>query len=193
MTDFHLPSDEVADRAIDRAVREIMSAEPGPGFRYRVMRRLSGPEPVRWSWTRRGMAAAAVALLLAVAVWIRPVSDSEPASVASVSERPALVTPPTPREAPPARPLRAAPPTTTGVESPRLAQTVVAPGDAIVRAASLATDEGGDAMAGGEVPDSPDRLVVPAIPQAASSVAPIAIDAIVIKDITVAPIAAVRR
>jgi hypothetical protein len=43
MTDPRVPSDELADRAIDRAVRDIMNAEPSAGFRHRVMRRLADP------------------------------------------------------------------------------------------------------------------------------------------------------
>jgi hypothetical protein len=194
MTDFRRPSDEAADRAIDGAVREIMSADPGPGFRHRVMRRLSEPEPRRRRWMQHGLATAAVAVLLALAIWIRPAPSPDPPNLARAPESPVRATPPVPREQPTAPPVR--PPTrpsSPAAERPQFAKTIIAPGDQIVRAASLPDERGENDPARADRLESTDRLSVPAIAQPGSAIPPIALDPIVIKDIAVAPIPAVRR
>lgn len=197
MTDFHRPSDELADRAIDRAVREIMSAEPRHGFTYRVMRRLSEPEPRAWSWAGHGLAASAVAALLALAIWIGPSPET--------ARGPALPPPPAPLASPgvPAEPAQAEVPTPLRPQAPAASvsavagfvKPVIAPGDHLVSAASLPIDESGDEAenarpAASNVPDGPS---LPAISQPAAAIPAIALDPIVIPDITVAPIASVRR
>ena len=194
MTDFRRPSDEAADRAIDCAVREIMNAEPGPGFRHRVMRRLSEPEPRRWRWMQHGLATAAVAVLLALAIWIRPAPSPDPPNLAKAPESPVGATPPAPLEKP-AAPLARPPtrPSSPAVERPQFAKTIIAPGDQIVRAASLPDERGGDDPTRADRLDSTDRLAVPAIAPPDSAFPPIALEPIVIKDIAVAPIPAVRR
>lgn len=198
MTDERRPSDEAADRAIDRAVREIMSAEPGAGFRHRVMRRLSEPEPRPWPRMRHGLSAAAIAVLLALAIWTRPSPEHEPASIAMAPAAAAGMAPASPSappavspaSSPPVRTPKLTPPTAR--ETPRLAKTVIAPADRIVRAASVATEEGGDSGAPADTPDSAGGVPAPAASQAAA-ILPIALDSIVIKDIVVAPIPTVRR
>jgi hypothetical protein len=63
---------DAADAVIDRAVREIMSSEPRPGFRQRVLARLGDEPRTAWSWTRLGFAAGAVAMVVMLAFWARP-------------------------------------------------------------------------------------------------------------------------
>ena len=53
------------DRAIDRAVREMMDLDPPPGLRRRVLARLSMPETQRTWWLPRyALASAALTVLL---------------------------------------------------------------------------------------------------------------------------------
>jgi hypothetical protein len=192
MTDHRLPSDDAADRAIDRAIRELMSIEPAPGFRHRVMRRLSDAEPARWSWIRHGLAAAAVAILLLLAIWMRPSPRSERSPIAKAPESPTRVTPPAPIDAGTAPPSRSVlPPARTAPPPRRLAGGAAARPDRIVRAASLPAEAGGDE---GKKEGNDDSQSTDAVASADRlAVAPIAVDAIVIKDIVVAPIPVVRR
>jgi hypothetical protein len=72
------------DRAIDRAVRELMQVDPAPGLRRRVLSRINAPvEPRVFPVMRYGFAAAA---LVAIAL--------------SVTLMPGHVEPPTPPKAP---------------------------------------------------------------------------------------------
>ena len=85
-----------ADAAIDRAIRDIMSAEPRPGFKNRVLMRLAQEPPAPlWTRPRLGLAAAAVALALMLAIWMRP-SEPVPAPtpVATIPQ-PTISAPPT--------------------------------------------------------------------------------------------------
>ena len=71
-----------ADAAIDRAVREIMSAEPRPGLRQRVLARLDEePRTDMWSWARLGLVAGAAAIVL-LAIWARTDRTVAPAGTA---------------------------------------------------------------------------------------------------------------
>jgi hypothetical protein len=66
------------DTAIDRAVRQMMQAEPPPGLRRRVLRRLEAPAaPFAW-WPRLGLAAATVAAVLLAVVYLRPATPERP-------------------------------------------------------------------------------------------------------------------
>jgi hypothetical protein len=58
------------DAAIDRAVRQFMSAEPPAGLRQRVLARLADPPAPLWH--RWGGAAAAVAAIVLTVVLMRP-------------------------------------------------------------------------------------------------------------------------
>jgi hypothetical protein len=67
-----LASQSRIDRAIDRAVRDIMQVDPRPGFRRRVMERLE-PEPIRSSIVFRiALATGAVALLVVALMLVVP-------------------------------------------------------------------------------------------------------------------------
>jgi hypothetical protein len=77
------------DRAIDRAVRDIMQVDPGPGFRRRVLERLD-PEPVRSSmFFRIALATGTVALLvLAVMIVLPNRRSSLPDGISSTTTPP---------------------------------------------------------------------------------------------------------
>jgi hypothetical protein len=111
MTDRHLRGldADAADAAIDRAVRELMNGEPKPGFRERVLARLDDESRTHWlgstlAWPRLGFAAIAVAIVFALALWMRPFDRTAEPELANVRpqvvEQPAA--PPTPERAVPA-------------------------------------------------------------------------------------------
>ena len=61
------------DDAIDRAVHELMDAEPRPGFRRRVLGKLKEPAGSRLSWAPRLLIPAGVLMaVLIVGSWLRP-------------------------------------------------------------------------------------------------------------------------
>jgi hypothetical protein len=99
MTDMHRTERDV-DAAIDRAVREIMRAEPRPGFSLRVLRRLTDVPAPRWTWSRLGTAAAAAALALFAMFWSITPQRSLDTTVAR--QEPAASAPP--QQPPPERP-----------------------------------------------------------------------------------------
>ena len=73
MTDNHT-GDSHLDRAIDRAVREMMSGEPRADLRQRVLATLAG-EPARTAWWPRlafGSAVVASAVILMLVLVNRP-------------------------------------------------------------------------------------------------------------------------
>jgi hypothetical protein len=67
-----LASESRLDRAIDRAVRDMMHVDPHPGFRSRVLARLE-PEPARFAMVMRlAIVAGALAVLVLGVMVIRP-------------------------------------------------------------------------------------------------------------------------
>jgi hypothetical protein len=77
------PSESRLDRAIDRAVRDMMYVDPRPGFRRRVLAQL-GPEPTRSAtMSRLVFAVAALAVvILAVMVFVPDRRAESPHAVA---------------------------------------------------------------------------------------------------------------
>ena len=105
MTERHLRGLDVdaADAAIDRAVRELMNGEPAPGFRQRVFVRLEREPRVHWArwtmtWPRFGLAAIAAAVVLALALWMRPVERTAEPQLADVRPQPVEQRPASPVE-----------------------------------------------------------------------------------------------
>jgi hypothetical protein len=89
------------DAAIDRAVREIMSRDPAPGFRQRVLARLQREPGVPWTWGRIGLIATASAVVLLLAMWTRtpqpqPLHQPVPEPRRAELERPVAPPAPTP-------------------------------------------------------------------------------------------------
>ena len=97
------------DAAIDRAVREIMSVEPRPGFRRRVLERLTDAPPARWSWARVTVGMAAAAATLVGAVWLStPDRSPAPAAPTFARQQPADVVLPAPSPSPTTQPRQLA-------------------------------------------------------------------------------------
>jgi hypothetical protein len=84
-------NDVDVDLVIDRAVREIMSAEPRAGFGQRVLRRLDERPQAGRTWWHLGLAAAVVTVILLVMLLPRPAERRPETSV--VQERLATTTP----------------------------------------------------------------------------------------------------
>jgi type IV secretory pathway VirB10-like protein len=112
MTERHL------DDAIDRAVRDIMSAEPRPGLRERVLRQIDVPP--RWRITLPAVvgAAACAAVLIALVLPDRPPRQTPPSSTSVARTPPAAATPGNPPPASGTRESAAVAPsvTTSGPE-----------------------------------------------------------------------------
>ncbi len=129
------------DAAIDRAVREIMSVEPRPGFRRRVLERLTDAPPARWSWARvtGGMAAAAATLV--AALWLNTADRSPaPAAPTVARQQPTDVVLPAPSPSPTTQPRQLAVNKPVGsVNTPRtvLRKPVAQPPPGRVEATSL--------------------------------------------------------
>jgi hypothetical protein len=162
------------DEAIDRAVRDIMSAEPRPGLRGRVLERLEHPRTA-WFTVPRFAAAAAVlaSVVLAVFLLTRP-APVEPTSVAET--QPVLPAPPVvaPRQDPGSVPP---PPDPKRTVKARVPPAFPAPGT--VAAANVP-----ETMAfAADVPDLPRIVVVDGIPAPA-----IVFDKITIQPIAMPPI-----
>jgi hypothetical protein len=129
MTD-KLRTERDVDAAIDRAVREIMSAEPNPGFRRRVLERLTDTPPARWTWARLTVGIGAAAAMVVAAIWLAaPERSTTPTAPAVVRHQPVEVAPPDPSPAPkievtqpvvkkPGRPAAAASPRTKVPQPP---------------------------------------------------------------------------
>ena len=100
MTDNHT-GDSHLDRAIDRAVREMMSGEPRADLRQRVLATLAG-ESARPAWWPRlafGSAAVALAIVLMLVLVNRP--TDRPVDQTIGGAQPSTATPavtPAPRE-----------------------------------------------------------------------------------------------
>jgi hypothetical protein len=101
MSEWQPDRRDSADAAIDRAVREIMSAEPRPGFKLRVLARLRAePDATSpgWAWPRVAVAAIGAAAIVFVIIMSRP-ADRRPESPPIAQTTPATSAAP-PAEAP---------------------------------------------------------------------------------------------
>jgi hypothetical protein len=189
--------DRIADVAIDRAVREIMSADPGPAFRQRVLARIvAEPAGGRRPWLPQlAVAAATIAIALAAVLWMR---TPAPAPVSTtVATTPALAphpaSPPAPAPSPtPSASQSDAPASTPAVtRRPSPAGRRVAGVDAseprIVEAASIETAIVDDAAGQGSVPTTAPPPAAAALPDAVR-LAEIALPPIVIKEIVLEPL-----
>ncbi len=186
MTDHPPFTRDDSDLVIDRAVREMMSAEQRPGFRQRVLMRLEHPEPL--FRTRRWLTAgAAVAAILALVIWTRSY-DQRPAD----ESRAAIATTPAEVETPslPAPTAPAAKPEVDRAEKPAVSvQTSRVPDPValsknrrIVSAASLAAgDDAGEVVA-------EDALIPRRATTSTSEIGDIVIEPIRVGDIPIAPI-----
>jgi hypothetical protein len=120
---FGSRSESPLDRAIDRAVRQMMEVDPPADLRRRVLARLGAPAPGRWALFPRYAAAAAAAAALVLAVVFVPRPSKAPTVV---EEAPAVV-------AAPATPVAAEPPAAkpaVALPDAGAAQKATAPGGA---------------------------------------------------------------
>jgi hypothetical protein len=74
------------DRAIDRAVREMMQLDPPPGLRRRVLSRLNGPVERRaYPYLWYGLATAALSVFVVVSLIPGPVEPPSPPKAPSLT------------------------------------------------------------------------------------------------------------
>jgi hypothetical protein len=183
--------EDAADAAIDRAVREIMSAEPRPGFRRRVLDRLAEDRRTPWSAPRLGLAAAAVAaVVLALFMWTRP-ADRTPGTTAGPTEVASAVPPAGTR---PDRAPDMAPPRRAG--APRAGPLEGAPTDADSRLVQAASIETGDTLREVSQIDAlpwQPPLVVQSLQTPPPTMSDIVVDAITVGDIAPSPLEPAAR
>jgi hypothetical protein len=180
--------DSPLDRAIDRAVREMVQVDPRPGLRRRVLSRLDAESrpaariTVRYAW-----AAAAFAIVIAAVFFARERADVPVATVPAASQaavvtapasevrRPVVVPPPPAARRPAARMTREdiPMPHVTDVFGPP-SRVVVAASDSGVEAIATPT-----ASSAAELPGAVPALVIPPL-----TTAPIETPAIVIPPLT---------
>ena len=168
------------DRAIDRAVREMMHVDPPAGLRRRVLSRL---EP---SVTRRPLflprfvfAVAAIAMLVVVAMLVRDPGSSrvgpetQPSVASSTQPRVQPVPAPGPQPVKDSRiTARSAPITRERIRMPRVAN-VFGTGTSRV---SAAADAGSDAVWTGDSGDPKGALPNPVAPLVVAPLMPPAIE-----------------
>jgi hypothetical protein len=183
MTDHRIPDQDAADRAIDRAVREIMSVEPMAGFRQRVLRRLAEPQRTRSTWAGLTLAGATAvaATALILTFLVRPTERANDAPPVAAAPSRAL-----PHVLPGTEPNRSAPlsqPSQRRVQGPQTAAEL-----RVVHAASLPTGD----EAEGAVPIEPIETASSLAQSTSQSglVQPIpAMSAIVVETISISDIA----
>lgn len=93
--------DARVDRAIDRAVHQMMSAEPRPGLRGRVLGAIERPAQAGWGWLPGATAAAlSVAALMLAVLYLRPapsaVQPPQPPVIAQAPSGPSVPAEPQP-------------------------------------------------------------------------------------------------
>jgi hypothetical protein len=134
------------DDAIDRAVQELVFADPRPGFRRRVLERLNAT-PARRSWIPTLLVpAGAVAAVLAVVLLLKPATEKHaPVTPStSVAQTPAAPAPAVAEQPKPAVPLKSPAPRMARRTAP--APFTFGPRTDRVRATSLGDAPTGDAV-----------------------------------------------
>jgi hypothetical protein len=179
------------DRAIDRAVREMVQVDPALGLRRRVLSRLEAPRHgsrvPRYAWGTAMLALAAVVVML---VRDRP---PEPVTAGPISAQVSAIPAPTPdrttdlptiSSTPPA-PRRGALPRVTreAIRMPRVANVFGAPSPAVSAAAASNTESVRPASEDAS-PNSP--VAVPPLVIPPLTPAPIETPAIVIQPLVMA-------
>lgn len=149
------------DAAIDRAVRSMMTAEPRPGMRQRVLSRINEAPRRAFPMLRLAMAGGGIAVIALAVVLrdgnrpIRPIEEP-----ARVPGHPVVAAPPPRVQAPAARvpPPVSAPPTANRTQalSPRIPRGMVVaqslPSEDPVRSAAVGPTV---------VPEAPENLLLP--------------------------------
>jgi hypothetical protein len=165
------PLESRLDRAIDRAVRDMMDVDPRPGFRRRVLANLDR-EPLRSSmFFRVALVGAALAvLILAVMVIVPDRRSALPHTVAQRAAPPALTAPQPPAPSSTSVQTPRAPKRTTGVTRERIPMPRVTNVFGERRDAAAATSVEADTVwpapapqAHEDSPSAPPPLVIPAL------------------------------
>jgi hypothetical protein len=200
-----LLSNRQLDDAIDRAVRDLMSAEPPPDLRARVLAVVEGAPARLTLWPRLALGGAVlsvIAVLVATLVF-RPVERAETGRVAGTLPAPTSSadtgSPPSPPRAERTRPssqrddVRPAPPPDILAQG----RQRVADNDRLVQAASI--DTGGRTVAGGDALDPAaaapvdllgpvETIRIPTLSTPATTTPALVIDAIGVTPIDIAPL-----
>jgi hypothetical protein len=190
VTDHPVDRESAADAAIDRAVREIMSAEPRPGFRQRVLARLDTDverpgAALRALWTRVSLAAAAAAVVVGALLWTRPIERVPETTVAVTEPPPASPPPRTDAPSKPAPPRSAAPPSR---RNPATALRTGTPEPRLVQAASIDADVIAEDGLQIEPLRPPAGLLIQKLEASEPSIPEIVIESIAISEITLTPL-----
>lgn len=188
MTNNNYPR-RLLDDAIDRAVHELVQAEPRPGLRRRVLAKVNAPAK-QSSWPiRLLLPAGAMAAVVLVAVWLRPVRQpaAETPAPQVVQQQPAAPARQIQAQAPIAS-APAAPPVVARRSSPRrqppVQFTFGAPNDRV--SATNVTEPVDRPLIHADSPGMPAVDLPMALPPL--YVAPIEVKPIVIKPIEIKPI-----
>ena len=182
--------DSPLDRAIDRAVREMVQVDPPPGLRRRVLSRLDADtRPAARITVRYAWAAAAFVVVLAAVMFTRGRPDA-PVAAVPVASQAAVV----PAPAPEVRPVAPQPPAAAPRATPRRATREAIPMPRVSnvfgprsRGVTAASDSGAEAIrtppasSASEQPGAVPPLVSPPL-----TAAPIETPAIVIPPLTTA-------
>lgn len=170
--------DGAIDRAIDRAVRDIMSVEPPAGLRRRVLSRLDAPPPratlLPWCTGAVGALAAGVLAVLLLRPAPAPVAPPvvEQAAKAPAASAPAPAATPTPQSTPGPASVAGAQTarrtmTDTPIRMPRIANVFGTPGAGVAAAAAdiegVVFPETPTAAAREETAGTPHPISVPQI------------------------------
>jgi hypothetical protein len=176
------------DDAIDRAVRDIMHAEPRAGFRGRVLARLRPASSGQRSWfTLPRFAAAMVVLAMAIAIaaLLRPNAVVAPADTPVVAQKETPAPPEVRPSAAPQAPTGVDPGPKTGAMRPQREPAVAFPPPGMVTAASV-PEAGAAALTARPAPGARSELIV--ITPAPLVIAPLIVPPIVIPPIIIQPI-----
>jgi hypothetical protein len=173
-----IASETRLDRAIDRAVRDMMHVDPRPGFRRRVLARLD-PEPVQSMFSRVALVGAVIAILILAVMVILPGRRSELRPTLAQREAPPSTTAPQPAAPSNSSPSRTPVPprrtpglTRERIPMPRVAN-VFGSGRTGVAAASVDDNTVWPAPAPPQdLPGAPAPLVIPPIEPPAPLVIP---------------------
>ena len=187
MTNNNYPR-RLLDDAIDRAVHELVQAEPRPGLRRRVIAKVNAPAK-QSSWAVRFLLpAATMAAIVLLAVWLRPVAPPAQAPAPQVVQQQPTVPPP---QVQPRAPIAGAPapaPVLVRRSSPRpqppVQFTFGAPTDRVsATSVTEPTDRSTIPVESVGAPAIDSLMALPPI-----HIAPIEVKPIVIKPIEVKPI-----
>jgi hypothetical protein len=173
------------DNAIDRAVRDIMHAEPRAGFRGRVLGRLRATGRGEGSWLTPPRVAAAMAVLaiaIAIGALLRTHDPQAPANTPVVAQK----EPPVPTDVRPVTPPAPAPAeagTNAPAARPRREPAVAFPPPGTVTAASVPPDATPPPVR--PAPGARSELIV--LTPAPLVIAPLIVPPIVIPPIVIQP------